>query len=64
MCRGHQLPGAFDHDNDKQQRRRVIVGFNGESTKAASVCGMGIEGGYVRSLLGGAWLGRDASYKQ
>ncbi len=63
MYRGHQLPGAFDHDNDKEQRRRVILGFNSESTKAASVCGIGIEGGYVYSLLGRTWLDRDASYK-
>lgn len=63
MYRGYQLRGAFDYDNDKEQRRRVILGFNNESTKAASVCGIGIEGGHVYSLLGGAWLDRDASYK-
>jgi hypothetical protein len=64
MYWGHQPAGAFDHDNDKEQRRRVILGFNGESTKATSVGGIGIEGGYVHSLLGCAWLDRDASYKQ
>jgi hypothetical protein len=63
MYRGHQLPGAFRHDSDKEQRRPAILGFNSESTVAASVCGIGIEGGYVHSLLGSAWLDRDASYK-
>ena len=48
---------------NRQDAIRPILCKDGKSGKATPLRGIGIEDGYEHSLLGCAWLDRDASYK-